>query len=81
MKGDLYQSNVTSKKDPITGVEVLRLTDNKGIYDRPYFTTTQFTADSRYTIFASDFSGTSVVKNPTRPPSARSASANCFRWT
>lgn len=67
MKGDLYKSNIMAQKDPITGVEVLRLTDNKGIYDRPYFTTTQFTADSRYTIFASDFSGTSVVKNPDAP--------------
>ena len=67
MKGDYYQANVTAQRDPITGVEVLRLTDNQGIYDRPYFTTPQFTRDGKHTIFVSDFTGTSVVKNPDAP--------------
>lgn len=67
MKGNVYQSCIQATKDPITGVEVLRLTDNKGTYDRPYFTTTQFSKDGRFTIFASDFTGTSVIKNPNAP--------------
>ncbi|WP_313185252.1 oligogalacturonate lyase family protein [Lacrimispora sp.] len=67
MKGDTYVFNRTSFRDPLTGVELIRLTDNKAIYDRPYFTTTQFTRDGRYTIFVSDFTKTSVVKNPNAP--------------
>ena len=54
-------------RDPLTGVEVLRLTDNRGFYDRPYFTSPQFSADGRYTIFVSDFAGTSVIRNPDAP--------------
>ena len=67
MKGNTYQSNVQSHKDPITGIEVLRLTDNKGTYDRPYFTTAQFSADGKYTLYASDFTGTSKIKNADAP--------------
>lgn len=67
MKGKRYQFEMKSEKDPMTGVEVVRLTDNKGIYDRPYFTTPQFDREGKYTLFASDFTGTSVVKNPNAP--------------
>lgn len=67
MKGDTYGFDRESSRDALTGVEVVRLTDNRAIYDRPYFTTTQFTADGRYTLFVSDFTGTSVVKNPDAP--------------
>lgn len=67
MKGTKYQFQMASEKDEITGIEVVRLTDNKGIYDRPYFTTPQFSRDGKYTLFASDFTGTSKVKNPNAP--------------
>lgn len=58
MKGDTYLFERKSERDPFTGVEVIRLTDNKGIYDRPYFTSPQFSGDGRYTVFVSDFTGT-----------------------
>ncbi len=67
MLGQSYQMNRRAEKDPLTGVEVLRLTDNRGFYDRPYFTSPQFSADGRYTIFVSDFAGTSVIRNPDAP--------------
>lgn len=67
MKGTTYQFNRTSRKDSLTGVEVVRITDNKAIYDRPYFTTPQFSADGKTTIFVSDFTGTSIIKNPDAP--------------
>lgn len=67
MKGNRYQFQRMSEKDPITGIEVVRITDNKGIYDRPYFTTRQFDRSGRYTLFVSDFTGTSIVKNPDAP--------------
>lgn len=67
MKGNQYHLQRASWKDPVTGVEVTRLTDNQGTYDRPYFTTPQFSRDGRYTLFVSDFTGTSVVKNPDAP--------------
>ncbi|MGI5899034.1 MAG: oligogalacturonate lyase family protein [Christensenellales bacterium] len=71
MKGKVYHSNVQSRKDPITGVEVLRITDNKGMYDRPYFTTNQFSGDGKYTLFASDFTGTSKIKDSGAPAVGR----------
>ncbi len=67
MKGKVYQSNVQSRKDPVTGIEVLRITDNKGVYDRPYFTTSQFSSDGKHTLFASNFTGTANIKNPDAP--------------
>lgn len=67
MKGDRFIFNMESQKDPITGVEVVRITDNKALYDRPYFTTPQFSRDGRHTIFVSDFTHTSIVKNPDAP--------------
>lgn len=67
MKGNRYKFNMQSAKDPITGVEVVRVTDNKALYDRPYFTTPQFSNDGRYTIFVSDFTHTSIVVNPDAP--------------
>lgn len=67
MKGTYYSFERHSHKDPFTGVDVIRLTDNKGIYDRPYFTSPQFSADGRYTVFVSNFTGTSVIKNPDAP--------------
>lgn len=67
MKGDITVFDRTSYRDETTGIEIVRLTDNKAIYDRPYFTTTQFTADGRYTLFVSDFAKTSVIKNPDAP--------------
>ena len=33
MKGTKYQFQMASEFDEMTGVEVVRLTDNKGIYD------------------------------------------------
>lgn len=67
MKGKTYQFNMKAHKDPMTGIEVIRITDNKAIYDRPYFTTPQFSRDGKYTIFASDFTHTSIIKNPNAP--------------
>ncbi len=67
MLGQCYRMERRAEKDPTTGAEVIRLTDNKGFYDRPYFTSPQFSPDGRYTIFASDFTGTSAVKNPEAP--------------
>lgn len=67
MRGKTYQFQMKSEKDPVTGVEIVRLTDSQAAYDRPYFTTPQFTQDSRYTIFVSDFTGTSRIKNPAAP--------------
>lgn len=67
MKGKKFKFDMTSYKDPVTGVEIVRITDNKALYDRPYFTTPQFSADGKYTIFVSDFTHTSIVKNPDAP--------------
>ena len=67
MKGTIYELQRKSEKDPMTGVEVIRLTDNRGNYDRPYFTTRQFDRAGRYTLFVSDFTGTSRAKNPDAP--------------
>ncbi len=67
MKGQYYNLEKKEYKDPSTGIKVIRLTDNKAFYDRPYFTTTQFSSDGRYTLFVSDFTGTSEVKNPDAP--------------
>ena len=67
MKGTFYNLEKKEFKDPTTGISVIRLTDNKAFYDRPYFTSTQFSQDGRYTVFASDFTGTSKVKNPNAP--------------
>lgn len=67
MKGNRYKFNMTATKDPITGVEVVRITDNKALYDRPYFTTPQFSGDGKYTVFVSDFTHTSIVVNPDAP--------------
>lgn len=67
VKGDRFKFDMTSQKDPITGIEVVRITDNKAIYDRPYFTTPQFSRDGRYTVFVSDFTHTSLIKNPDAP--------------
>lgn len=67
MKGNAYFFDRKAEKDTVTGMEVIRLTDNKGNYDRPYFTTPQFTADNKFTIFVSDFTHTSIVKNPFAP--------------
>lgn len=67
MKGTAFTFNRTACPDEKTGVLVVRLTDNNAIYDRPYFTTTQFTRDGRYTLFVSDLAKTSVIKNPDAP--------------
>lgn len=67
MLGKCYKMERASWKDPWTGVEVIRLTDNKGNYDRPYFTSPQVSADGCSTIFVSDFTGTSVIQNPDAP--------------
>ena len=67
MKGTIYEFERKSERDPVTGVEVIRLTDNRGNYDRPYFTTRQFDRAGRYTLFVSDFTGTSRAKNPDAP--------------
>lgn len=67
MKGSEFYFNRKTYKDELTGVSVTRITDNKAHYDRPYFTSPQFTSDSRYTLFVSDLTGTSRVKNPAAP--------------
>ncbi|MGN0907595.1 MAG: oligogalacturonate lyase family protein [Bullifex sp.] len=67
MKGTYYNLERKEYKDPLTGVRVIRMTDNRAFYDRPYFTTRQFSSDGRYTLFVSDFTGTSKVKNPDAP--------------
>ena len=67
MKGSYYSLETRSYKDPTTDVDIVRLTDNKANYDRPYFTTTQFSDDGKYTLFVSDFTHTSVVKNIDAP--------------
>lgn len=67
MVGQIYQFPMTTRRDSITGLEVIRLSDNKAHYDRPYFTSPQFSSDSRFTIFVSDFSGTSKIKDPNAP--------------
>ena len=67
MKGTYYNLEKKEYKDPTTGIKVLRLTDNKAFYDRPYFTSSQFSKDGRYTLFVSDFTGTSKIKNPNAP--------------
>lgn len=67
MKGKTFTFDRTAYRDEITGIEVVRLTDNKAIYDRPYFTTTQFTRDGQYTLFVSDLAKTSIIKNPDAP--------------
>jgi oligogalacturonide lyase len=67
MKGKTFQMAMSRSVDPLTNLEVIRITDNKANYDRPYFTTPQFTFDGRYTLFASDFTHTSVIKNPDAP--------------
>jgi len=54
-------------RDATTGVRVLRLTDNRAHYDRPYFTTRQFSGDGRYTLFVSDFMHTAKPKNIDAP--------------
>lgn len=66
-KGSVYTFDRISHKDEKTGVEVVRITDNKGIYDRPYFTSPQFSPDGKTTVFVSDFTGTSRIKNPDAP--------------
>lgn len=67
MKGNHYKMQQKCQRDEKTRVEVVRLTDNKANYDRPYFTATQFTGDGKYTIFVSDFTGTSKISNPDAP--------------
>lgn len=67
MKGQYYQLERKEYRDPTTGARVIRVTDNKAFYDRPYFTTTQFSRDGKYTLFVSDFPGTSIIKNENAP--------------
>ncbi len=67
MKGTEFHFTPQIYHDEITGVPITRITDNCGHYDRPYFTSPQFTRDSRYTIFVSDFTGTSRIKNQDAP--------------
>ncbi|HZJ88597.1 MAG TPA: oligogalacturonate lyase family protein [Sphaerochaeta sp.] len=67
MKGKTFQMAMSRSVDPVTQLEVTRITDNKANYDRPYFTTPQFTSDGKYTLFASDVTKTSIVKNPDAP--------------
>lgn len=67
MKGSEIIFQKQTHRDETTGVPVTRITDNKAHYDRPYFTTPQFTKDSRFTLFVSDFTGTSRIKNPNAP--------------
>ena len=67
MKGNHYKMQQKCQRDEKTRVEVVRLTDNKANYDRPYFTATQFTGDGKYTMIVSDFTGTSKISNPDAP--------------
>lgn len=67
MKGTYYKIEQKEFKDATTGIKLIRITDNNANYDRPYFTSNQFSEDGKYTIFVSDFSGTSRVKNNDAP--------------
>lgn len=67
MKGAEFYFQSKTYLDEVTGIPITRITDNQAHYDRPYFTSPQFTHDSRYTVFVSDFTGTSRIKNPDAP--------------
>jgi oligogalacturonide lyase len=57
MKGDVIYSELSKQKDPSTGVEVTRLSDNQSDTNHPYFTASQVDQDSTFVIVTSNRSG------------------------
>lgn len=61
--GKVYQSDLVKVKDKETGVEVIRLTDNKGNTARPYFTQSLISEDGKNLLISSDRSGSWQLYN------------------
>jgi oligogalacturonide lyase len=57
MKGDVIRSERQQQKDPLTGVEVVRLSDDQGHTNHPYFTASQVDAEGGFMIVTSDRTG------------------------
>ncbi|MBN2389676.1 MAG: hypothetical protein JXR84_03060 [Anaerolineae bacterium] len=57
MKGDVIYSELSKQKDPATGVEVTRLSDNQSDTNHPYFTASQVDQDNTFVIVNSNRSG------------------------
>ncbi len=57
MKGDITYSEFERSKDPDTGVEVTRLSDDQGNTNHPYFTASQVDLDNSFVIVTSDRAG------------------------
>jgi oligogalacturonide lyase len=56
-KGQIYKSEILKYRDDITGVEVTKLTDNRGNTIHPYFTQPLLSSDGKYLLTASDRTG------------------------
>lgn len=61
MLGKTYPGNVAKKLDEITGVEVIRLTDNLSNTNHPYFTQPIIDKENKFMIVSSDRSGTTQL--------------------
>lgn len=61
MKGDIYYSTITKKKDDTTGVEMLQLTDNSGDTSHLYFTKSIIDCENRYILLNSNRTGASQL--------------------
>jgi len=57
MKGDVIYSELSKQKDPSTGVEVTRLSDNQNDTNHPYFTASQVDLDNTFVIVTSNRTG------------------------
>jgi oligogalacturonide lyase len=57
VKGDVYYSTMTRKRDEQTGVEMIQLTDNSGDTHHPYFTKTLIDIENEYILLTSNRSG------------------------
>ena len=57
MKGDVTYSEIKKARDPDTGVEVIRLSDDEGETNHPYFTATQVDLNSRFLLVTSNRTG------------------------
>ncbi len=55
--GDISKGTIVSRRDPLTGVEVRKLTGDEGNTIHPYFTQPLFSGDGRYLLTASDRTG------------------------
>lgn len=56
-KGHVIQIETRRQKDALTGVEVVRLSDDQGNTDHPYFTASQVDQDGTYLLVWSDRTG------------------------